>query len=87
MQGAIKIQCQCDGADSYASQPGSTVCTPCPVGETTSSQGATDLSACATPPSIVPLNATMFNAAGSCQAAIDLYNRLYNATLDITQQV
>ena len=76
-----------DGADSYSSQPGSTVCTPCPAGEVTSAQGAADPSACATPPSIVPLNATLFNAAGSCQAAIALYNSLYNATLDMTQQV
>ena len=76
-----------DGAGSYASQPGSTICTACPVGEVTTSQGATDPSACATPPSVVPLNATLFNAAGSCQAAIALYNSFYNATLDMTQQV
>ena len=75
------------GAGSYASQAGSTVCTACPIGEVTSSPGATDASACATPPSVVPFNATQFNAAGSCQAAVALYNSVYNATLTIAQQV
>ena len=76
-----------DFAGSYASSTGSVVCAACPVGEVTSSLGAPDPSACAAPPTVVPLNATVFNAAGSCQAAIDLYNSLYNATLNISQQV
>jgi len=49
--------------------------------------GATSGSACAAPAAAAPLNATLFNAAGSCAAALTLYNTLYNATLDTKQQV
>ncbi len=74
-------------AGAYADGAGTTVCTACPTGQVTGTLGATSAGACVAPVLAAPINATLFNAAGSCAAALTLYNTLYNATLDITQQV
>ena len=49
--------------------------------------GAADSSECAVPPTVAPFNATLFEAAGSCAAALSLFNSLYNTNLTTLQQV
>ncbi len=74
-------------AGAYASGAGSTICTACPTGLLTGTLGATASSACAAPPTLPTFNAALYNAAGSCAAALTLYNSVYNATLTTAQQV
>ena len=63
------------------------MCTACPPGQVTGILGANNSSACAPPPALPTFNATLYNAAGSCAAALTLFNNLYNTTLDTSQQV
>jgi hypothetical protein len=74
-------------AGAYASGLGSTICTACPSAQVTGTLGATASGACAAPPAVPPFNATLFDAAGSCAAALTLFNSLYNSNLTIAQQV
>jgi hypothetical protein len=74
-------------AGAYATDSGSTVCTACPAGQVTGTLGAADSGACVAPPTVAPFDATLFNAAGSCAAALTLFNSVYNAALTTRQQV
>ena len=66
---------------------GSTVCIACDPGQVTGTLGATDSSACAAPPAVPAFDAALYNAAGSCPAALVLFNGIYGTNLTTNQQV